>query len=133
MRASLKFGPNSPPWVKSARFIGAYLDPLLTFKHQIKVITAKVKRGKHFISPFSHFARGYHPKTLETNFNVYVWPRFSFTEPLWIFRIKTPFHYRADFNYGYKTKFEKLENLYIGFGRKILGAHPTTAGLAVMV
>ena len=87
----------------------------------------------HFVSPFSHFARGYHPRTLETNFDVYVWPRFSFTEPLWIFRIKTPFHYTADFNYGYKTKFENLERLYIGIGRKILGAHPTTANLAIMV
>ena len=110
IRNTVCFGPGSPPWVKSARFIGAQLDPLLSFKKQIRIITRKVKSGIHYISPFSHFARGSHPHILETNFRIYVWPRFIFTEPLWIFRIKTPFHYSADFNYGYKTIFGSLES-----------------------
>ena len=70
---------------------------------------------------------------LNTNFRTYIWPRFIFTEPLWIFRIKSPFHYSADFEYGYKTVFLTLESSYIDCWRRILGAHPNTAGLAILV
>ena len=102
LQAKLRFGPGSPPWVKSARFIGAELDPLLSFKAQIRAITKKVKRGSYYLNPFSHFARGSQPLTLHTNFRTYIWPRFIFSEPLWIFRIKSPFCYSADFQYrGY--------------------------------
>ena len=74
----------------------------------------------HYLSPFSHFARGSQPLILNDNFRTYIWPRFIFTEPLWIFRIKSPFRYNADFEYGYKTIFEKLESRYIDCGRKYL-------------
>ena len=87
----------------------------------------------NYLSPFSHFARGSQPSILNTNFRTYVWPRFTFTAPLWIFRIKSPFHYSADFEYGYKTVFQTLESRYIDCGRRILGAHPKTAGLAILV
>ena len=87
----------------------------------------------YYLNPFSHFARGSQPSVLNINFQTYIWPRFIFSEPLWIFRIKTPFRYSADFEYGYKTIFEKLERLYISCGRKILGAYPTTSGLSVLV
>ena len=82
LQTKLKFGPGSPPWVPSARFIGAHLDALLTFKDQIKIIASNVKQSLHFLSPFSHFARGSQPSVLQTNFQTYIWPRFIFTEPL---------------------------------------------------
>ena len=39
----------------------------------------------------------------------------------------------ADFEYGYKTIFEKLESLYIDCGRRILGAHPCSSHTAILV
>jgi len=39
----------------------------------------------------------------------------------------------GNYSDGYKTIFEKLESRYIDCGRKILGAHPKTAGLAILV
>ena len=133
LQGELKFGPGSPPWVPTARFIGAHLDALLTFKDQIKIVASNVKQNLHFLSPFSHFARGSQPSVLETNFQTYVWPRFIFTEPLWIFRIKSPFYYSAPFVYGYKTRFESLERLYLKCAKRILGVYPNTANLAVLV
>ena len=82
LQDKLRFGPGSPPWVKSARFLGAELDPLLSFKSQIRSVTKKVKKGMYYLSPFSHFAMGLQPAVLNTNFCTYIWPRFIFSEPL---------------------------------------------------
>ena len=67
LQKRLVFGPGSPPWVSSARFLGATLDPLLTFKQQIRDITKKVKAGMYYLNPFSHFARGSQPSVLKGN------------------------------------------------------------------
>ena len=133
LQEKLRFGPGSPPWVKGARFLGAELDPLLSFKSQIRSITKNVKKGMHYLSPFSHFARGSQPTVLNINFRTYIWPRFIFSEPLWIFRIKKPFRYSSDFEWGYKTVFENLERKYVDCGRRILGVAQRTANLAIIV
>ena len=133
LREHVSFGKGSPPWSRSARYLGAILDDKFSFLPMIDDVTARFDSCWWRIRNHCDLVSGSSPRTIEIIFLTWMLPVVEYGSALWIFRIKRCLHYSFPVLGTYKQAFDKLNSLYFKYARNILGVDKSTSRKAILV
>ena len=138
-RRQIVFGQGSPPWSKQAPYLGILLDDKLSFKPFLNKLLKRLEDDTNWrLDKHQNFRYGSSPRTLQVIFLTWFSPLFDYGSCVWIFRLyrSSSLHYshQVDKGKGYREIYKKLNSLYMGYMRNILGVTDTSAShLALLV
>ena len=135
-RQRITFGPGAPPWSKEAPYLGIILDDKLSFKPFLEKLLTRLSENTSWrLDKHKNFRYGASPRTLQVIFLTWFSPLFDYGSCIWIFRLyrSSWLRYDCEVDNGYKIVFKKLNSLYMGYMRDILGVPDKTSHLAILV
>ena len=132
-RTLVKYGGGSPAWSSSAKLLGVQIDNNLDFCPMLESVYSRLNSSSWRVFNHSDLSTGASPRTLEIVFFSWLLPIIEYGSPVWIFRLREPFHYSSPIASKYNVVFGKIESLYHRLAKSILGVDRSTSNNATLV